>query len=104
MNVSGHIIENFADQTVFDLCQTAGTSETAAVRQERVAGAIACVVQGLAKESDRLLACFLRRLILRIERGDFDAQRRPLEIGSLRRAYPLAPHPERRLCIKQSVH
>src|SRR5471032_3155806 len=56
MNITGYIIENLADQIVFDMRETAGAGKAAAVRQECIADETTGVVQGIAQQRDRLLA------------------------------------------------
>src|SRR6195256_6631486 len=98
MNIGRHVIENLADQLVFDVGEMAGAGEPTPIGLERFAGKRASLVQGGAKKRDRLLAHNMSRLAPRMERRDFGAQARAMEIGLMRQVVPMAPGLERRRC------
>src|ERR1700730_2130978 len=91
MNIGRHIIENLADQLVFDMGEMAGASEATPIGLERFTGERASVAKGGAKRRDRLRAHDMRRLAPRMERRDFGAQTRAMEIGPMRQVDPIAP-------------
>jgi hypothetical protein len=84
--------------------EMAGAGEATPIGLERFTGERASLVQGGAKKRDRLRAHGMSRLAARMERCDFGAQARAMEIGPMRQRDPIAPGLDRRRCLEHGVH